>query len=168
MTPPTAPAISNPLVVQLGYLNGILKGQTADLTQEESLFQPPRGGNCINWLVGHVVTSRNQMLELLGRPPIWGQEERARYALGSPPIEAPGPGVLELSRLLADYEATQKPILEALETMTDEDLATRVPWFGGEIDKQGALGGFLFHEAYHIGQASLVRRLLGKASTVGR
>ena len=58
---------------QLGYLHSILKGQTADLTQDDSLFQPPGGGNCANWLVGHVVTSRNQMLEMLGRPPIWGR-----------------------------------------------------------------------------------------------
>jgi hypothetical protein len=167
MTRPTTPAISNPLVVQLGYLNGILKGQTADLTQEESLFQPPGGGNCVNWLLGHIVTSRNQMLELLGRQPVWGQDERARYALGSPPITATGPGVLEISRLLEDYEATQAPILEALEAATDEELAVQIPWFGGEIDKNGALGGFLFHEAYHVGQAGLVRRLLGKTSAVG-
>ena len=167
MTPPTAPQISNPLVVQLGYLNGILKAQTADLGQDESLFQPPGGGNCINWLLGHIVTSRNQMLEMLDRPPVWGQEVRQRYALGSPAITAPGPGVLEISRLLEDYEATQEPIREALETATPEALAVTVPWFGGEIDKQGALAGFLFHEAYHVGQAGLVRRLLGKTSAVG-
>ena len=167
MNQPATPAISNPLVVQLGYLNGILKAQTADLTQEESLFQPPAGGNCINWLLGHIVTSRNQMLELLGRPPIWGKEERARYAQGSPPITSPGPEVLEISRLLEDYEATQGPILEAVATISDEELAVKVPWFGGELDKSGVLGGFLFHEAYHLGQAGLVRRLLGKTSAVG-
>lgn len=167
MTTPTAPAISNPLVVQLGYLNSILKGQTGDLTQEESLFQPPEGGNCINWLLGHIVTSRNQMLELLDRPPIWGQEKRVRYAQGSPPITVAGIGVLEIARLLEDYEATQRPILEALAAISDEELATRVPWFGGELDKSGVLGGFLFHEAYHLGQAGLVRRLMGRASAVG-
>ena len=167
MTTPAAPAISNPLVVQLGYLNGILKAQTGDLTQEESLFQPPGGGNCINWLLGHIVTSRNQVLELVDRPPVWGKEERTRYAQGSPPITAPGPGVLEISRLLEGYEATQGPILEALAVMSNEELAVKVPWFGGELDKSGVLGGFLFHEAYHLGQAALVRRLLGKPSAVG-
>lgn len=148
-------------------MNSILKGQTADLTLEESLFQPPGGGNCINWLVGHIVTSRNQMLDLLDRQPVWGRDERARYAQGSPPITALGPGVLEISRLLEDYEATLGPILETLETMSDEELAIRVPWFGGELDKSGVLGGFLFHEAYHVGQAGLIRRLLGKTSAVG-
>jgi hypothetical protein len=167
MATTTSPPISNPLIVQLGYLNSILKAQTADLSQEESLFQPPGGGNCINWLLGHILTSRNQMLELLDRPPIWGEEERARYAQGSPAITAPGSGVLEISRLLEDYEATQTPILEALATISDEDLAVKTPWFGGELDKSGVLGGFLFHEAYHVGQAGLTRRLLGKTSAVG-
>ena len=75
--------------------------------------------------------------------------------------------MLKISRLLEDYEVTQEPILEALERMTDKELAVKVPWFGDEIDKQGALGGFLFHEAYHLGQIGLVRRLLGKTSAVG-
>lgn len=163
----TAPAISNPLVVQLGYLNGILKGQTADLSQEESLFQPPGGGNCVNWLLGHVVVSRNEMLELLGLEPVWGQEERSRYAQGSPPITGPGPGVLEIGRLLDDYEATQRPLLEAVAAATDEELALQVPWFGGSLDKSGVLGGYLFHEAYHLGQIGMVRRLLGRSSAVG-
>lgn len=159
--------ISDPFVIQLGYLNSILRAQTGDLDQEESLFQPPEGANCINWIVGHIVTSRNELLELLGRPPIWDAELRARYGQGSPPVTEAGPGVADIGKLVADYDATQEPILEALAAITAEELAVKVPWFGGELDKSGAIAGFLFHEAYHVGQTGLVRRLLGRASAVG-
>jgi hypothetical protein len=158
---------SNPFAVQLGYLHGVLTSQTGDLTAGESLFQPPNGGNCINWIVGHIMESRHQMLELVGKPPVWQQGEGARYARGSQPITGPEAGVLELSRLLADYRASQAPILEGLEAMSEEALAIKVPWFGGEIDKAGAMAGLLFHEAYHVGQAGMIRRLLGKASALG-
>jgi len=167
MTAQTETAISNPLVVQLDYLNQVLTSQTSDLTEEEGLFQPQTGGNCVNWIVGHIVVSRHQMLAIVGREGIWQKDEGARYVRGAEPIAGSGPGVLELSRLLRDYEASQEPILEGLEAMSPGGLAVKVPWFGGEIDKVGALAGLLFHEAYHVGQAGLFRRLLGKPSALG-
>lgn len=168
MSNQTATQTSDPLAVQLGYLRGVLTAQTGDLTQEESLFQPEGGGNCVNWLVGHIVVSRDMMLEIVGRPPLLDAATRARYAQGSEPISGPGEGVEELSRLLATYKESQGPILEGMAAMSAADRATMIPWFGAEMDKRGALGGLLFHEAYHVGQAGLLRRLLGKASAIGR
>ena len=62
---------AQPLVEQLGYNQGVLKINLEGLSQEDSLIAPSRGGNCINWVVGHVVTARNSMLKLLGKDPIW-------------------------------------------------------------------------------------------------
>ena len=66
MTMPTDTVTSDPFVVQLGYLRMALKAQAADLTQSESLFQPPTGGNCVNWVLGHIVASRSRVHALVG------------------------------------------------------------------------------------------------------
>jgi hypothetical protein len=167
MPPQTALELSSPYVVQLGFLRGVVKKITADLTQEESLFQPATGGNCLNWIAGHVVRTRNEILAMVGQPAVWSAGEGDRYARGAAPITGPGEGVLEVSRILAAYDAAQGPILAGIEAISDQELAVKVPWFGNEIDKAGALAGLLFHETYHVGQMGLIRRLLGKDSAIG-
>ncbi len=79
MSPETLTAQTEPLVSQLGHTHQVLKDNAADLTQEESLVQPQPAGNCLNWVVGHVIATRNEILQLVGKPPIWSKEEAARY-----------------------------------------------------------------------------------------
>ena len=40
------------------------------LTQEESLIQPSPGGNCLNWVVGHLLCIYQRTLPLLGQKPV--------------------------------------------------------------------------------------------------
>ena len=167
MTADHPTALSHPNVVQLGYLRQILEAQVGDLSEEEALFQPPEGGNCANFVLGHITVSRNEMLELVGLPASWEPGARARYERGSEPIAGPGPGVLPFAELLRLHEETQAPLVERIVAMSEAELAVRVPWFGGDLDKQGVLAGYLFHEAYHLGQLGLIRRLLGKPSALG-
>jgi len=44
----------------------IIKMQTENITQEESLIQLPFRSNCLNWVVGHVLANRCNILDLLG------------------------------------------------------------------------------------------------------
>src|SRR4051794_4037563 len=48
---------------------GIIKAQTAGLTHDESLLQLPFRGNCMNWVIGHILEGRNTILDLLGAEP---------------------------------------------------------------------------------------------------
>ena len=48
----------------------ILNRQTEGLTHQESLLQPQPGGNCLNWVVGHLVGNLVIILSVLaGDPP---------------------------------------------------------------------------------------------------
>ena len=49
-------------------------------------MHPKPGGNCFNWVLGHVVAHRNAVLAALRRPPISTAEEAAPYARGSRPL----------------------------------------------------------------------------------
>jgi uncharacterized damage-inducible protein DinB len=155
------------LADQLTYNQRVVAINTDGLTQEDSLVAAPGGGNCLNWVVGHVVATRNGLLKLLGREPIWGQERAALYRRGSDPIRADN--ALPLALNLADYAASQETILAALRELTDDDLAapTEVRFFKGDAETVGsALAGFVFHESYHVGQTGILRRVAGKAGAI--
>lgn len=155
------------LVDQLSFNLGTIKINTKGVTHEESLLAPPGGGNCLNWVLGHLVSSRNGLLKLLGREGVWDEERAELYQRGSDPISAGDAVAFE--QILADFLATQEPILAAVQALADEDLATPTAtrYLKGDNETLGsALATFVFHEAYHAGQTGLLRRILGKEGAI--
>ena len=132
------------------------------VTNEEAWIQPRPYGNCMNWVVGHIVASRNGILAALGEEAIWPKEEAKTYARHSAPITAPGEGK-PLDVMLADFDRAQERINSALGRITAADLAK--PF--GDGDTVGGWLHFLqFHEAYHIGQVALLRRIVGHEGAI--
>jgi len=132
------------------------------VTNEEAWIQPRPYGNCMNWVVGHIVASRNGILAALGEEPIWPKEEAKTYARHSAPITASGEGK-PLDLMLGDFDRAQAQINAALARATDADLAK--PF--GDGDTVGGWLHFLqFHEAYHIGQVALLRRIVGHEGAI--
>src|SRR5215217_5719997 len=82
----------------------VIKRQTAGLTNEDSLLQPPVRGNCMNWLLGHIAESRAAVLQELGAEPLVERAALARYARNEEPVTAHGEGVLTLEELLDTLE----------------------------------------------------------------
>ncbi len=127
------------------------------LTHEDSLVQPQPAGNCLNWVLGHIVGYRNEILQMLGKEPIWTDEERAPYKRGSKPLTDPR-SAMQLKKIMQDFGRSQELLIGALRGLTAEDL------------KQGELGEKVswlqFHEAYHAGQIGLLRRLTGKEGMI--
>ncbi len=68
MTHPRAQA----LIEDYGTTTWLIHHLTDDLTQTESLLQPPFEANCLNWVVGHIVNGRNTALTVLGRSAAMG------------------------------------------------------------------------------------------------
>ena len=57
----------------------IIKEQINGVSDSEMLIQPPNGGNCLLWILGHLPESMISILGFLGgeKPP----ERRANYLL---------------------------------------------------------------------------------------
>jgi hypothetical protein len=140
----------------------VILRETAGLTHEDTLRQPPFGGNCLNWVLGHIVTGRDDILRLLGQSPLWTQDDYDRCKRGSVPITRPDQA-LPLERLLRDLAITHERILASLRDMADEQLS--VPSGDGVTVGQN-LAILLWHEGYHSGQLDLLRRLAGKDDKV--
>ena len=54
----------------------IAQMQAKDLTHEDSLLQPPFRGNCLNWVLGHMLSNRDAILGWLGEAPVGGERGR--------------------------------------------------------------------------------------------
>jgi uncharacterized damage-inducible protein DinB len=132
------------------------------ITDEEALRQPDPAGNCMNWVVGHIVASRNRALSLLGEEPVWPREDEERYKRGSAPIRSAGEGK-PLSALMADLDRSQERLLRGLERAGDAKMAEPMPEWG---TVRQALFFLHFHEAYHAGQVAVLRRLAGREGAI--
>ena len=143
----------------------IIKSQTKDLTHADSLIQPPFRGNCLNWVLGHLVANHDDILEMLGEPRLYkGQLER--YQRESEPLTQEDKETIQLEKLLEWYESGQVKISEWLENANDAALGHEV--LSGERKSTVAQRVFFyyFHETYHVGQTELFRQLAGKNDKV--
>ncbi|MCB1055828.1 MAG: DinB family protein [Acidobacteria bacterium] len=150
-----------PLAVQIQSHALALDMNLDGVSHADSLIQPP-AGNCINWVLGHVVASRNGLLGLVERAPVWDDALAERYLRGSEAIGGEGDGVLGFDRIVADFRSSQQPLLEGLGALSVEQLAEPAELFGRPMDRMSKLSFLVFHEGYHLGQLGLLRRLLGK------
>jgi hypothetical protein len=144
----------------------IVKRQSEGLTHADSLIQLPFQGNPLNWVVGHLAVNRDDVLALLGEPPVMADDGK-RYKRESDPLTGQEEGVLPLEELLARLDQSQERIAAALERTSEDDLAREMTLSN---DRKATLGQrvfFLyFHETYHVGQTELLRHLAGKHDKV--
>ncbi|HWM91270.1 MAG TPA: DinB family protein [Thermoanaerobaculia bacterium] len=131
------------------------------ITHEDSLVQPPRG-NCLNWVVGHLLVHRNKMLEALGEPPALPPGALKRYDRGSEPITGDGPDVEPMERLLEGMASSKAKVVEAIQRAGDDALAKP----SGQSTVGKTLLVLSMHEAYHVGQMGLLRRIAGKERAI--
>jgi len=141
---------------------GIIQAQTAGLTHDESLLQLPFRGNCLNWVIGHILEGRNTILQLLGTDPAFDPAAAARYARNSEPILADGPDVVPLEELLRTLERSQEHLAAKMATLTDADFARDTSFFNRPMSLGQILFFLYFHDTYHTGQAEPLRQLAGK------
>jgi uncharacterized damage-inducible protein DinB len=139
-----------------------IKSQTQGLTHADSVLQLPFRGNCLNWVLGHIASSRSTMLKALGEKPVMSEAQLKRYGYGSEPVCADGEGILTLEQLLTALEQSQTALTACLQKTSAEELAREVQSFRGTTTL-GQLVFFLYsHETYHTGQTEALRQLTGK------
>jgi len=148
-----------------GISHQVLKKNLNDVTHEESLLQPEADGNCLNWVVGHILSTRNSALQMLNQPPFWNQEEAALYKRGSEPI-IDGSRALNFKKMTTDLDRSQELLMACLSEISETQLNRPCPdpSIGETIEE--ALFIMQFHETYHTGQTGLLRRLVGREGVI--
>jgi hypothetical protein len=147
--------------------HNVFKLTVDGLTLEDSLIQPQPAGNCLNWVVGHLLCVYDQLLPLLGQAPVMQPGALKRYERGSAPIKSASEA-MELSYLLTGIDEAVARVDAGLQGLSDETLDSPAPFSptGRPETVRSLVSLILFHQAYHTGQASLLRRLAGKNGAI--
>jgi hypothetical protein len=138
----------------------LLHQHTSGVTHAASLRHPPGMTICANWLIGHIVATRaNVLVGLLEGPHAWDLAALMRYIPESAAI-ADESGAGHFGELLRELERSQNQLSAILAAVTPDVLQSVV----GEQTLGGQLLFYHAHEAYHAGQLDVVCQF-ARAST---
>lgn len=132
------------------------------IDQEASLVRLLDDGGHVNWLLGHVADSRDDILELLGATRTMTEGSAARYGYGSKAESAADAAPLE--SLVAALEQTNERVLQELEKLDAARLEATDERGRRLLDR---LEFAFWHEGYHVGQLTLYRKKVGLSSPIG-
>ncbi len=127
----------------------------------ESLLQLPFRGNCLNWVVGHLVTAREDSLTLLGLPGVLSKSEQSIYGYGSEPL-VDASRASDLDDLLKKLDESFNLLTGSLEKLSQSEADRQVEIWKGPMPLWRALSFMFWHESYHTGQLEQLRQLAGK------
>ena len=136
----------------------VIEVQTAGLTHADSMLQLPFRGNCLNWVLGHVLFYRGAMLKLAGAEPLWDAERSKPYLYGSEAMQADDEAV-ELDIILADLRRSQERLATALAALSEAQLNAGDCDYGDDLRE--CLLELVWHDGYHAGQTEYLRQLTG-------
>lgn len=147
------------LAQHFGLMYQVAAANLEGMTHEHSLAQPSRGGNCANWILGHLTNVQNGVMQLIGEEPVWESEQLRRA--GFDPITEPGQAI-DWERLRERFLGSRERCLAAISRLSDAQLEEAVPHpFGGTCARAELLNLLAFHQTYHGGQLAVVRRAAG-------
>ena len=145
--------------------HAILHQQVNGITQAESMLQPPFQGNCLNWVVGHILCVYGECLEVMGLPGTLSEAELKKYGYGSEPLTDCTQGS-DLAEMLQKLDEGLARITQHLTSMTQADQEHEVTIWLGPVSLLEALSVMQWHASYHTGQLELLRQLAGKNDKV--
>ena len=139
----------------------MIQMQVKDVTQAESLLQLPFKGNCMNWVVGHILDTYSTCLEWMGQPAIRSDAEAKTYGYGSEPCTDPA-NAYDLADMLKRLDLAAKQIPLSLDGLAPVELEREIELWFGNVSMMEALFFMLWHISYHTGQLEPLREFAGK------
>lgn len=136
----------------------VLKTNLDGIRDEESRQELP-GGTSVNWIVGHVLLSRSNLLAQLGAE---RHHDSTLLQFYQPAHDAPNRTgqQMSLDSLVHELETHHQQFVELLTSIVEEATEER----RSELYKEMCF--FHFHESYHTGQIGVLRRILGKEGKI--
>ena len=146
----------------------VVQANLQGVTHEESLAQPEPGGNCLNWVLGHLLWAYAGVLPLLGQESALSKDALKRYERGSSPMEDPAEAI-DIQEMLKGWDEATKRMDAGLASLTPEVLdrpAPNSPSGNPNETVRSLLVTVAFHQAYHAGQTGVLRRVAGKEGAI--
>ena len=156
----------------LTYLESMFKANTtivskaiADVPTDDWFRKPGDDSNHLMWVVGHLIVHRGHALKLMGHQ--WDASWAPLFARGAERVadnEYPSSEEMKTAwqQVSVDLEAAMG---NPLDDLLANDSPAGFPSFDGKVS--GNVAVLAFHDAYHAGQVSYLRKWLGYGQTVG-
>jgi len=145
--------------------NDIVTKAVGEVAPEHWFTKPGDDSNHFMWVLGHLIWSRGNVIKLLGGQ--WENPYAPQFARGAKLTDREEYPSVEAMRIAWD-EVSAK-LTAALANVTPEGLSKVAPQgppsFDGKVS--GAVSFLAFHETYHVGQVSYLRKWLGYGQSVG-
>ena len=126
-----------------------------DISHQDSLAAPPGGGNPANWILGHIITSRCNILTLLKNDPPWDYKRCKLYLPDSEPL-SPDDKVEDFEIMKGLLDETQTSLIAAIQEFTEEKINQN----SGQNTLGEDLAGYAIHEAFHAGELGIIRHTI--------
>ena len=144
-------------IIQAYATNTWLIGRlTEGLSHDESLLQPLFPTNCVNWILGHILVSRNESIQLCGGK-MWGDALINRYKSDSQPASQGDDDIRNFEDLLQDIADSQNLLADLLGSLSEAELNQAVETARGNKARWQHIRGLHWHETYHMGQLEMLR-----------
>jgi hypothetical protein len=126
---------------------------------------PGDDSNHLTWVLGHLIVHRGQTLKTLGVD--WDKTWSELFAPGSERLaDAQYPSVEELR---SAWQEVSGQLSAALKSPPEGVMTREAPKdslsFDGKMS--GIVAFYAFHDTYHVGQVSFLRKWLGYGQTIG-
>ncbi len=138
----------------------LLKPQVDGVSHAESLAQPPVPGNCMNWVIGHILAYRNRVLRILGQAPVFDEVTAARYARDSKPVKGDEPGIGIFEDMLEDLQASQDVVAAGIRALTPEAAQVTHTYGQNTLSAAEWMLFLMRHESYHVGNLEMLREVV--------
>jgi uncharacterized damage-inducible protein DinB len=139
--------------LQTKQLNNLLENVTDEISNQEK-----NNLNSIKWLVGHLVNTRLMILSTLTKTPSDPEFAKLFGRGSSGKIDSNFPAIEEL---MEKWNETSEKIALEFNTKSNEDFSEKspIPFPVGDDTLIGFISYLVYHEAFHIGQISIVKRV---------
>ena len=143
----------------------IVNKAIAGVESDHWFKKPGDDSNHLTWVMGHLIVHRGQTLKVLGvdYDNTWSE----LFTRGSERVaDAQYPSVEDIRSAWQDVSSKLSEALKsAPENVVTQDAPKGPPSFDGKI--AGTVAFYAFHDTYHVGQVSFLRKWLGYGQTIG-
>jgi len=158
--------------IDIANVAGMFKANTdivgkaiADVKPEHWFRKPGEDSNHLMWVIGHLVVHRGRTLNILGAD--WDTPWASLFARGAERVDDTAyPSVEEMRNAWKQVSDELAATLRAAPAdVLMKDAPKGPPSFDGKVS--GTVAFFAFHDTYHVGQISYLRKWLGFGRAVG-
>src|SRR5574339_384503 len=108
------------LLHSLGTTNIVVNRNLEGINQRDSLIHPQPEGRAFNWILGHMVKTRNEILELIGKKSLYPKTKFEMYT----PKGFSEAKALDIEELKGAFNALQIELEHGIKSLSQETLNT--------------------------------------------